>query len=79
MPRGKLDKVQSQLADAIENEAPCAFEQPIPVLVTLDNGVKYKGEAIEVQASSETFPEGLVMVRSGNTDIGVPIRYISAR
>ena len=79
MPKAKLDKVQTQLAGAIENDAPCTFEQPIPVLVTLDNGVKYKGEAIEVQASSDTFPDGLVMVRSGNTDIGVPIRYISAR
>ena len=79
MPREKLDKTQSILAKAIEKDAPCTFEQPIPVLVTLDNGVRYKGEAIEVQASSDMFPDGLVMVRSGNTDIGVPVRYISAR
>ena len=78
MSKAKLDKVQTALTDAIQKDAPCTFDQPIPVLVTLDNGVKYKGEAIEVQASSDTFPNGLVMVRTSNSDIGVPVSYISA-
>lgn len=79
MSKAKLDKVQAELQEAIQERAPCTFEPPIPVLVTLDNGVKYKGEAFEVQAKSDNFPKGLVMVRTANTDIGVPINYISAR
>jgi hypothetical protein len=47
--------------------------------VTLDNGVKYKGEAYEAQARSNHFPNGMVMVRTANTDIGVPINYIRGR
>ena len=79
MSKTKLDKVQTELNEAIQKDAPCTFEQPIPVLVTLDNGVKYKGEAFEVQAKSDNFPNGLVMVRTANSDIGVPIHYISER
>jgi hypothetical protein len=79
MSKAKLDKVQTELNDAIKNRAPCTFEPPIPVLVTLDNGVKYKGEAYEAQAKSDYFPNGMVMVRTANTDIGVPINYIRGR
>ena len=79
MSKAKLDKVQTELNEAIQKDAPCTFEQPIPVLVTLDNGVTYKGEAFEVQAKSDNFPNGLVMVRTANSDIGVPINYISER
>jgi len=79
MTKAKLDKVQTELNEAIQKKAPCTFDPPIPVLVTLDNGVKYKGEAFEAQAKSDYFPNGLVMVRTSNTDIGVPINYISAR
>jgi hypothetical protein len=79
MTKAKLDKVQTELTNAIQKNAPHTFEQPIPVLVTLDNGVIYKGEAFEVQAKSDNFPNGLVMVRTSGSDIGVPVSYISER
>ena len=79
MSKVDLDKVQTQLTRAIQKDAPCVFEEEIPVLVTLDNGVKYKGFAFEVQAKSDNFPNGLVMVRTSNSDIGVPVSYISDR
>jgi chemotaxis protein histidine kinase CheA len=79
MSKAKLDKVQKQLTSAIENDAPCTFEEEIPVLVTLDNGVKYKGYAFEVQPKTDNFPNGLVMVRTSNADIGVPVNYILGR
>jgi glucose-6-phosphate dehydrogenase assembly protein OpcA len=79
MSKAKLDKVQTELKETIENRAPCTIEPPIPVVVTLDNGVKYKGEAYEAQAESDYFPNGMVMVRTANTDIGVPINYIRGR
>jgi hypothetical protein len=79
MGKADLDKAQTELTRAIEEDAPCSFDEPIPVLVTLDNGVKYKGVAYEVQAKSDNFPAGLVMVRTSNTDIGVPVSYIRGR
>jgi len=79
MSKVDLDKVQTQLTRAIQKDAPCTFEEEIPVLVTLDNGVIYKGFAFEVQPKSDNFPKGLVMVRTSNSDIGVPVRYISER
>ena len=79
MSKAKLDTVQKQLTEAIEEDAPSTFEEEIPVLVTLDNGVKYKGFAFEVQPKSDNFPKGLVMVRTSNADIGVPVSYIRGR
>jgi hypothetical protein len=79
MAKSDFDKAQKELMQAIEKEAPCTFKEPIPVSVTLDNGVKYDGVAFEVQAPSDNFPKGLVMVRAGNTDIGVPVSYIRGR
>ena len=79
MAKAKLDEAQAELTRAIENDAPCTFDDPIPVQVTLDNGVKYEGLAIEVQPKTTVFPNGLVMVRAGNTDIGVPVNYIRAK
>ena len=79
MSKATLDKVQKQLTSAIEKDAPCTFEEEIPVLVTLDNGVKYKGHAFEVQPKTDNFPKGLVMVRTSNSDIGVPVSYIRGR
>ena len=79
MSKADLDKVQTQLDRAIQNDAPCIFKEEIPVLVTLDNGVKYKGFAFEVQPKSDNFPNGLVMVRTSNADIGVPVNYIRGR
>jgi len=79
MAKSNLDKVQAELTRAIENDAPCTFGEPIPVQVTLDNGVKYDGLAIKAQPKSTVFPSGLVMVRTGNTDIGVPVNYIRGK
>ena len=79
MSKADLDKVQTQLNNAIQKDAPCILKDEIPVLVTLDNGVKYKGFAFEVQPKSDNFPKGLVMVRTANSDIGVPVSYISGR
>jgi hypothetical protein len=79
MSNADHDKVQTELTRAIEHDAPCTFDEPIPVLVTLDNGVEYKVVAFEVQAKSDNFPAGLVMVRTANSDIGVPVSYISER
>jgi hypothetical protein len=79
MARTDFDEAQTELTRAILKDAPCTINEPIPVLVTLDNGVKYEGLAIAVQPKSPVFPDGLVMVRAGNTDIGVPVNYISGR
>jgi hypothetical protein len=79
MAKTDLDEAQTELTRAIQKDAPCTFDEPIPVLVTLDNGVKYEGVAFEVQPQSTNFPRGLVMVRTGNTDIGVPVNYIRGR
>ena len=79
MADANQDKVQKELTRAIQKDAPCTFDEEIEVLVTLDNGVKYKGVAFEVQAKSDNFPKGLVMVRTANSDIGVPVSYIRGR
>jgi hypothetical protein len=79
MTKTDYDETQTKLINAIQKDAPCVFDEPRPVLVTLDNGVKYKGHAYEVQASSDSFPNGLVMVRTANSDIGVPVTYIRGR
>lgn len=73
------DKVQRELSEVIQKSAPCTIDEPIPVLVTLDNGVEYKGVAYEAQPISDDFPNGLIMVRTATTDLGVPVTYISAR
>ena len=46
------------------------IEEPIPVTVTLPNGVRYKGRAIEA------LPSGLVRVQTGHTFLEVPRSYI---
>lgn len=79
MAKADYDKAQTELIRAIQEDAPHTFDEPIPVQVTLDNGVKYDGVAFEVQPKSTNFPAGLVMVRAGNTDIGVPVSYIRSR
>lgn len=79
MAKCDYDTAQTTLIKAIEKGQQRTFEEPIPVLVTLDNGVKYEGLAFEVQPASDNFPNGLVMVRAGSTDIGVPVRYLRGR
>jgi hypothetical protein len=79
MAKTDYDEAQTELIRAIEEDAPSTFDEPIPVKVLLDNGVEYDGLAYEVQPKSDNFPAGLVMVRTGNTDIGVPVSYISGK
>ena len=74
-----FDKVQTELIKEIEKNAHHTFDEPKPVVVTLDNGVIYKGVAISVEPKSDDFPQGLVMVRTSNADLGVPIAYIRGR
>lgn len=79
MAKSNYDEAQTELTRAIQEDAPCTFDEPIPVQVLLDNGVKYDGLAYEVQPESTTFPAGLVMVRTTNSDIGVPVSYIRGK
>ena len=79
MTDAEYDKVQSELKKALKKGTSITFEEPIPVSVTLDNGVQYKGVVYEVQPKSDHFPEGLVMVRTANSDLGVPLAYIKGR
>ena len=79
MTKTDYDDAQTELTRAIEEDAPCTFDEPLAVIVTLDNGVIYDGLAVEVQAKSDNFPAGLVMVRTGNTDIGVPVSYLRGK
>ena len=79
MAKTDYDEAQTELTRAIEEDAPTTFDEPIPVQVFLDNGVTYDGVAFEVQPKSTNFPSGLVMVRTGNTDIGVPVSYIRGK
>ena len=46
------------------------IEEPIPVTVTLENGVTYKGRAIEA------LPSGLVRVQTSHMFLEVPRSYI---
>ena len=75
----KHDKVQTELISLIQKKAPCTLDEPIPVVVTLDNGVIYKGVVFEINPKSDDYPEGLVMVRTANADLGVPVAYITGR
>ena len=79
MVKTDYDDAQTELTRAIEEDAPCTFDEPLAVIVTFDNGVVYYGLAVEVQAKSDNFPAGLVMVRTGNTDIGVPVSYLRGK
>ena len=79
MAKTNYDEAQTELIRAIKEDAPFTFDEPIPVTVLLDNGVQYDGVAYEVQPECDTFPAGLVMVRTGNADIGVPVSYISGK
>ena len=79
MANAGYDKLQTALKKAIKNDTSHTFEDSIPVLVTLDNGVEYDGHAFEVQPKSDHFPNGLVMVRTATSDLGVPINYIQGK
>ena len=62
---------QAELAAAKVKGDPHTLKEPIPVIATLDNGETYKGFAFEVR------PNGLVMVQTGNCDLGVQLSCIS--
>jgi hypothetical protein len=71
MPRTNVEKLEAELVAAKVKGDARILKEPIPVIVTLDNGETYKGFAFEVR------PNGLVMVRAGNCDLGVQLSSIS--
>ena len=71
MAKTNTEKLKAELVAAKVKDEPHTLKEPIPVMVTLDNGEVYKGFAVEVR------PNGLVMVRSGNCDLGVQLSTIS--
>jgi len=73
MPRTNVEKLKAKLVTTKVKGAPHTLKEPISVTATLDNGEIYKGIAFEVR------PNGLVMVRIGNCDLGVQLSSISAK
>lgn len=73
MPRTVVEKLKAKLETTKVKGVPHTLKEPIPVTATLDNGEVYKGVAFEVR------PDGLVMVRDGNCDLGVQLSSISAK
>ena len=71
MPRTNAEKLKAELVAAKVKGDPHTLKEPIPVIVSLDNGETYKGSAFEVR------PNGLVMVQAGNCDLGVQLSCIS--
>ncbi len=71
MPRTNVEKLKAELVAAKVKGDPHTLKKPIPVIATLDNGETYKGLAFEVR------PNGLVMVQTGNCDLGVQLSSIS--
>ena len=70
MAKTNAEKLKAELVAAKDKGDSHTLKEPIPVLATLDNGESYKGFAVEVR------PNGLVMVRTGNCDLGVQISSI---
>lgn len=71
MPKTNAEKLNAELVAAKVKGDPHTLKEPIPVTVTLDNGEIYKGSAFEVR------PDGLIMVQTGNCDLGVQLSSIS--
>ena len=71
MPKTNTEKLKAELVAAKVKGDPLTLKEPIPVIVSLDNGETYKGSAFEVR------PNGLVMVQAGNCDLGVQLSCIS--
>ncbi len=67
MPKINTEKLKAELVAAKAKGDPHTLKEPIPVIVTLDNGETYKGFAFEVR------PNGLIMVQTGNCDLGVQL------
>lgn len=73
MPATDVEKLKAKLEAAKAKGVPHTLKYPIAVTATLDNGEIYKGNAFEVR------PNGLIMVRTGNCDMGVQLSSISAK
>jgi len=71
MSRTNVEKLKAELVAAKVKGDAHTLKEPIPVIATLDNGEIYKGFAFEVR------PNGLIMVRSGNCDLGIQLSSIS--
>ncbi len=71
MPRTNVEILKAELVTAKVKGDSHTLKKPISVVVTLDNGEIYKGFAFEVR------PNGLVMVQTGNCDLGVQLSNIS--
>ena len=71
MPRTNAEKLKAELVAAKVKGDPHTLKKPIPVIATLDNGETYKGFAFEVR------PNGLVIVQTGNCDLGVQLSSIN--
>jgi len=71
MARTNTEKLKAELVAAKVKGDPHTLKEPIPVVATLDNGEIYKGFAFEVR------PNGLVMVRAGNCDLGVQLSNLN--
>ena len=72
MPSSNIEKLKAKLTATEAKGVPHTLKDPIPVIATLDNGEVYKGVAFEVR------PNGLVMLRTGNCDVGVQLSSLSA-
>jgi len=71
MPKTDVEKLKAELVAAKVKGDPHTLKKPIPVVATLDNGETYKGLAFEVR------PDGLIMVQTGNCDLGIQLSNIS--
>ena len=71
MPKTNAEILKTELVAAKVKGSSHPLKEPIPVTVNLDNGETYKGVAFEVR------PDGLVMVQTGNCDLGVQLSSIS--
>jgi hypothetical protein len=71
MPKTSIEKLKAELEAAKAKGGPHSLKKPIPVVANLDNGETYKGLAFEVR------PDGLVMVQTGNCDLGIQLSNIS--
>jgi len=70
MARTNTEKLKAELVAVKVKGDPHTLKKPIPVVVSLDNGETYKGLAFEVR------PNGLIMVQTGNCDLGVQLSSI---
>ena len=70
MAKTNTEKLKAELEAAKAKGDSHTLKKPIPVIANLDNGETYKGLAFEVR------PDGLVMVQTGNCDLGVQLSSI---